>query len=419
MSVTHESLRHRTADARVTVLDQAGAPMPGRDVVVAQRHHRFRFGGTDFDLVGLANGELDGERREVVERSADLFLDLFGFATLPFYWGRFEPVRGEPDTARILAAARWLVDRGVAVKGHPLCWHTVTADWLLDLPVEEVIDAQLARIRRDVADFAGLVDAWDVINEVVIMPVFDRGENGITRMAQRLGRVGIVAATFEAARESSPGATLLLNDFDLSADYERLIEGCLEAGIRIDALGLQSHMHQGWWGIEKTLGVLDRFAQFGLPLHFTETTLVSGHLMPSEIVDLNDYQVADWPTTPEGEARQADEIERHYRTLVGHPSVAAITWWGLPDGGWLKAPSGLVRLDGSVKPAYETLQRLIKGEWWLAPTELRTDAAGRVRFGGFPGTYEVEASGRSAVVVLDGPGEVTIEATLPAATRSG
>src|SRR6185436_18654467 len=82
---------------------------------------------------------------------------------------------------------------------------------------------------------------WDVINEVVIMPVFDRGENGIKRMAQRLGRVGIVEATFAAARETNHGATLLLNDFDMSADYEHLIEGCLEAGIRIDALGLQSH----------------------------------------------------------------------------------------------------------------------------------------------------------------------------------
>ena len=90
------------------------------------------------------------------------------------------------------------------VKGHPLCWHTVTADWLLDLPVDEVIDVQLARIRRDVADFAGVIDTWDVINEVVIMPVFDRGENGITRMAQQLGRVGIVEATFAAARETNP-----------------------------------------------------------------------------------------------------------------------------------------------------------------------------------------------------------------------
>ncbi|HEY6569920.1 MAG TPA: endo-1,4-beta-xylanase, partial [Candidatus Limnocylindrales bacterium] len=298
-------MRHRIADATVTVVDGAGAPVAGHDVVVAQRRHRFHFGGTDFDLVDLANGELSGERRVIVERSSAAFLDLFDFATLPFYLGRFEPVRGRPDTARIRTAARWLVDRGCLVKGHPLCWHSVTADWLTELPVEEVIDVALARIRRDVADFAGLIDTWDVINEVVIMPVFDRGENGITKMAQRLGRVGIVQATFEAARETNPGATLLLNDFDMSAEYERLIEGCLDAGIRIDALGLQSHMHQGYWGVEKTLDVLDRFSRFGLPIQFTESTLVSGHLMPPEIVDLNDYQVADWPTTPEGEARQA------------------------------------------------------------------------------------------------------------------
>jgi GH35 family endo-1,4-beta-xylanase len=404
----------RQADATVTVVDATGTPVAGEEVVVAQRRHRFLFGGTDFDLIGLANGELSDEPKDVAERSAVAFLDLFDFATLPFYWGRFEPVRGRPDTARILAAARWLADRGVRLKGHPLCWHTVTADWLLDLPVEGVIDVQLARIRRDVADFAGLIDAWDVINEVVIMPVFDRGENGITRMAQRLGRVGIVQATFAAARETNPTATLLLNDFDMSADYERLIEDCLAAGIRIDALGLQSHMHQGYWGVEKTLAVLERFSRFGLPIHFTESTLVSGHLMPPEIVDLNDYQVSDWPTTPEGEARQADEVETHYRTLYGHPSVEAITWWGFPDGGWLNAPTGLVRVDGSPKPAYERLRGLVKGEWWLPATTMRTDDAGRIRLTASLGDYEVTSRGRTAGFALEAPGSVEARAVLPA-----
>ena len=184
----------------------------------------------------------------------------------------------------------------------------------------------------------------------------------------------------------------------MSADYEHLIEDCLAAGIRIDALGLQSHMHQGYWGVEKTLGILERFARFGLPIHFTESTLVSGHLMPPEIVDLNDYQVTDWPTTPEGEARQADEVETHYRTLLGHPAVEAITWWGFPDGGWLNAPTGLVRVDGSPKPAYERLHGLVKGEWWLPPTTMRTDDAGRIRVSGFLGDYEVAWRGRTAGV---------------------
>lgn len=405
-------MRHRTADATVTVVDAAGTPLAGEELVVAQRRHRFHFGGTDFDLVDLANGELTGERLAIVERSSAAFLDLFDFATLPFYLGRFEPIRGRPDTARVRTAARWLVDRGCLVKGHPLCWHSVTADWLTALPVEEVIDVALARIRRDVADFAGLIDTWDVINEVVIMPVFDRGENGITRMAQRLGRVGIVQATFAAARETNPGATLLLNDFDMSADYERLVEDCLAAGIRIDALGLQSHMHQGYWGVEKTLDVLERFSRFGLPIHFTETTLVSGHLMPAEIVDLNDYQVADWPTTHEGEARQADEVETHYRTLLAHPSVEAITWWGFPDGGWLNAPTGLVRVDGSPKPAYERLLGLVKGEWWLPPTTMRTDDEGRLRVSGFLGDYEVSSRGRTAAFALGAPGSIEVTARM-------
>ena len=144
------------------------------------------------------------------------------------------------------------------------------------------------------------------------MPVFENGENAITPLASASGGSAMVRLAFETARAADPGATLLVNDFDLSPAYERLIEDCLDAGIRIDAIGLQTHMHQGYWGEEWTLGVLERFARFGLPLHLTETTLVSGELMPPEIVDLNDYRVATWPSTPEGEARQADDVVRHY-----------------------------------------------------------------------------------------------------------
>ena len=82
----------------MTLRDAGGAAVADQEVVVAQRRHRFRFGGTDFDLIGLANGELSGDALVVAERSAAAFLDLFNSATLPFYWGGFEPVRGQPDT---------------------------------------------------------------------------------------------------------------------------------------------------------------------------------------------------------------------------------------------------------------------------------------------------------------------------------
>ena len=390
---------HRIHDAVVTVRDARGEPLAGVEVTVEQTRHAFAFGNIGFDFIGLANGE---SASDADERLAALYTDVFNTATLPFYWGRFEPRRGEPDTLRLQRTARWFRERGVALKGHPLVWHTVQPDWLLGLPLDEVERLQRERIRRDVRDFDGLIDTWDAINEVVIMPVFDNGDNAITPLARARGRIPMIRMAFEEARAANPGVRLLLNDFDLSTAYECLIEGVLEAGIPIDAIGLQTHMHQGYWGEDAMLATVDRFARYGLPLHLTETSLVSGHLMPADIVDLNDYQIPEWPSTPEGEERQADELVRHYRSLVGHPAVEAITYWGITDAGaWLGAPIGLVSADGTPKPAYDALRRLVKEDWWLAPTTTITDEHGRVAVSGFSGDYLARVGDADVAFAID------------------
>lgn len=389
-SRTHSALRHRVGTTSVILEDSTGAPLVDADVAIEQTRHAFGFGNIGFDFIPLANGEGTAED----ERLAEQWLAVFNTATLPFYWGQFEPAPGRPNTARLLAAARWFREHDVALKGHPLVWHTLAPPWLLDLPIDEIEQAQRERIRRDVTAFAGLIDTWDAINEVVIMPVFENGDNGITRLARERGRVPMIRLAFDEARSANPNATLLLNDFDLSPAYERLIDDVLDAGIHLDAIGLQTHMHQGYRGEDAVLDIVDRFARFGLPIHMTETSLVSGQLMPPEIVDLNDYQLDSWPSTPDGEERQADELVRHYRSLVGHPSVAAITYWGLTDrGAWLGAPIGLIRADGTPKPSYDALRRLVSEEWWLPETRLRTDSAGRVDVTGFAGDYRLSTGG--------------------------
>lgn len=401
--MTDDRYAHRKVNATITVSDAHGKPLPGQTVTVEQLQHAFGFGCTP-------PAENDAAREQ--------WLELFDTATLAFYWGRYEPVQGITDRENVMASAHWLVERGVRLKGHPLVWHTVKAPWVDPLPLDEAEELLRGRIRREVRDFAGVIDSWDAINEVVIMPDFDNEpdgvKNAITRLCAEKGRVEMVRLAVAEARSQNPDAQLILNDFDLGPRYEQLVEDVLAAGIQIDAIGLQSHMHKGFRGEAQLTEICDRFARFGLPLHWTETTLLSGDLMPAEIDDLNDYVVDHWPSTEDGEARQAEEIVRHYSTLVAHPAVESITYWGFDDAGaWLGAPVGVVRADGSQKPAFAALRDLIRRQWWLQRVDLVSDSDGRIEFEAFAGSFSL-SSGESRLRVDLPVGTSEVELALSA-----
>ena len=393
-----DQLNHRKASARLRILNPDGTPAAGRSVRIDQTSHQFLFGCGAFDAVELMRTK-DEQKKAFLQERMEKWLSLFNYGTLPFYWGRYEPVEGRTAYTETMAAARWLREKGVQVKGHPLCWHTACAPWLMQYSNEEILRRQLERIHRDVTAFRGVIGFWDVINEVVIMPEFDKYDNAITRICKELGRGPLVKAVFAAAKENDPDAVLLINDFNTSRRYEQLIEDLLEADVPISVIGIQSHQHQGYWGAEKLNDVLERFSRFGLPIHFTENTLISGAIMPPHIVDLNDWQVPEWPSTPEGEERQAREISEMYSILFSHPSVEAITTWDFNDGCWLKAPSGFVHEDNSEKPSFHALRGLIHGDWETHET-LMTDGDGYLSFSGFKGGYTVKTDAGSALFTL-------------------
>jgi len=387
--------QHRTGTKAILAADYTGKPFRNTNVTVSQLDSREKFGCAGFESIQVVNGMLEGDEKKYAEGRVEKMLEIFNFLTLPFYWGRFEPERGNTMSDVTLKTAKWLCEKGKLVKGHPLCWHTVCAEWLLEFSDEEILRLQIERIWRDVTAFKGYIDTWDVINEVVIMPIFDRYDNAVTRICKREGQVGLVKKLFDEARRANPGATLLINDFDMSTDYSDLVTKLLEAGVCIDAIGLQSHMHQGMWSLEKTEEILERFSKFGLPLHFTEINLVSGEIMPAHIVDLNDFNPEYWPSTPEGEERQAREVVEFYERLYKCPLVEAFTYWSYSDGSWLNAPAGLMTKDGRVKPSYDALYDLIMNKWRTPEQKLVTDENGYVEVTGFRGTYEARFDGGS------------------------
>jgi GH35 family endo-1,4-beta-xylanase len=419
---------HRTADVELTLLAPDGKPLAGADVAIRQTRHKFLFGCDVFLLLSRFDprwyaakphySARFGEAAEVLDGYEAGLLGLMNYATLPFYWGNYESECGRPAADAIRAMAQWLRDRGLRLKGHPLCWHDNVPPWLENLPSEQVAAHQEARIAREVGEFRGLIDMWDAVNESWIMPDWPIRTTPIQRMARHLGRIETIRRAFAAARQANPAATLVLNDFERTEKNEAVIEQCLSAGIPIDVIGIQSHMHDGYWGAQRLWEICERFGRFGKPIHFTEVSVVSGPEDPKMRWCGPAY--SDWATTPDGEARQARQIEEMYRLLVSHPSVEAITYWDLSDAfAFQGAPVGLLRKDMTPKPAYEILRRLIRDEWWTKDLRLTADKTATVRFRAFLGRYVARVLGRETTFDVNTCGRAAVCARADAQTQDG
>ena len=396
--------KHRTAEVTLTVLGSDGKTLANTRVVIGQVRHKFLFGCNAFGICPL-------EATDNQQAYRKRFADLLNFATLPFYWGAYEKLEGRPGQNRLRDMAGWCAGQGIRLKGHPLCWQQVSPAWLVGKPIDEVGSLQLGRITREVTAFRGTVDTWDVVNEAVAMPGYAQESTRIPELCRALGTVELIRRTFAAAHEANPKATLILNDYDTSEKYAKLIADCLAEKIPIDVIGIQSHQHAGYWGAEKTWDICQRFARLGKPLNFTETTIISA--APKNHQRWSGPNYTDWPTTAEGEARQATEVAEFYTILFSHPAVEAITWWDLSDKDcWLGAPAGLLRKDMSPKPAYDALLRLVKKEWWTSPQTLTTDAAGKVRFHGFLGTYTISVDKSSTTFDVPASGASNVDVSL-------
>ncbi len=369
---------HRKGDGAILV-ESGGRPVPGAAVAIRQTGHAFLFGCNIFALNPDDTGDAQKKYR-------DRYKALLNYATLPFYWGAYEPERGKTGEARLRKMAQWCRENGIRVKGHPVVWHEVFPKWIGDAePMEPLLRK---RIRETVGGFTGLVDWWDVVNESLVAP---NQKHAYGAWVKQLGPTDAVEKCLRWAAEANPAGVLLVNDFKVSPEYGKELADLKERKAPFHAVGIQSHMHAGEWPMARVWQVCEDYAKIGLPIHFTEATVLSG---PKE-KPMTDWhrRRENWASTPEEEAKQADYVERFYTLLFSHPAVEAVTWWDFADGhSWMGAPAGFLRKDMSPKPAYERLLKKVKGDWWTT-AEAKTGADGKAAFRGFFGSYEVTVTG--------------------------
>lgn len=377
--------KHRKSDGMIVLRDAAGKPASNATIRIEQLRHDFLFGCNFF----MFNRTGDPERDEQYRQQ---FAALMNFATLGFYWANYESERGKPNYDYTGQVAEWCQQQGIICKGHPLVWDHPAGSprWLPD-DDQEIERLSVARVREIMGRFKDRIDIWDVVNEPTHLPD-ERNKTRMARWGKSLGPVDYVEKHLRIAREANPAATLLVNDYRTEPAYLKILES-LQAQSKslFDVVGIQSHMHGGAWPLRKVWDICDTYAKLGLPLHFTETTVVSGpRLGPGE----------NWGvTTPEGEQRQAEQTAKFYTALFAHPAVQAVTWWDFSDhGAWQRAPAGWLRRDMSRKPVYDRMNSLIRGEWWTK-LEGRPDAAGAFAARAFHGQHRVTVelpSGRKA-----------------------
>ncbi|SOE20881.1 endo-1,4-beta-xylanase [Spirosomataceae bacterium TFI 002] len=162
--------------------------------------------------------------------------------------------------------------------GHTLVWHNQTPDWFFkeengELKSKEAVKARLKEHIEVIAGrYAGKVDAWDVVNEVI-------ADDGSYRPTKWVIGVGdgdeLVKLSFKYAQEYAPNTELYYNDFNAWRPEKvkgivRLVKMLQAEGIRIDGVGIQGHWGLNYPKNEYIEAAIDAYAACGVKVMITE-----------------------------------------------------------------------------------------------------------------------------------------------------
>lgn len=239
-------------------------------------------------------------------------------------------------------------EQGVTLRGHTLIWHSQCPDWFFYDGNGNYVSAEVLLQRIDehvttiVSRYAGKIDTWDVVNEVI-------GDGGGLRDSNWYKIVGdydgdgdkydYIEQAFISARAADPDARLIINDYSLESSESKAIamylavKKMLEDGTPIDGIGLQMHIgyNTDVEQIRKNFDILKKLRQINPDFIFEVTEL--------------DMSVYDWGES--GDKEYSKEVEKQqvakYREvfelfveLAEEGILDTVVFWGIHDGvSWL------------------------------------------------------------------------------------
>ncbi len=234
-----------------------------------------------------------------------------------------------------------------SVFGHMLVWHFVTRRWLFESPDGKPLprDKALANlelyISTVVGHYKGRVKAWDVVNEGISDA---DGEYLKDTLALRAIGPDYIQKAFEFAHAADPNAELYYNDYNIEQPGKlektiKLVRSLQDAGVRLDAVGIQGHWLINWPPTEMIENGIEALAKTGVKVMITELDVdvlprdVSGADMAQTETGANPYKDGLPAAMQQKLANRYSEI---MTAILRHPSVTFIGFWGTHDGrSWL------------------------------------------------------------------------------------
>lgn len=250
-------------------------------------------------------------------------------------WDATQPTEGEFRFAEADEIVAFATANGMAIRGHTLVWHQQTPAWVFQdadgaplTPTPEhkalLLGRLDAHIRAVLGRYAGQIDAWDVVNEVI-----DENEpDGLRRSTwYQITGLDYIRTAFRVAREVDPTAKLYINDYNTNVPAKRdklyaLVSQLRAEGVPVDGVGHQMHGNVDWPSAAETEAMLTTFAPLGVAQQITEMDI-------SIYVDSGE----SFPTPPaERLTRQAERYGALFDVYRRHAEkLTSVTLWGLAD----------------------------------------------------------------------------------------
>ncbi len=239
--------------------------------------------------------------------------------------------------------------------GHTLIWHNQVSAWFFTNAEGkpntkgEQIERLRSHIQAVAGRYAGRVNAWDVVNEVM-------GEDGNYRQTSWVNAVGngdtLVKYAFKFAAQYAPNTELYYNDFNAWRPSKRdgivrMIKMLQKEGIRIDGVGMQGH-----WGLNypKTKYIedaIDAYAACGVKVMITELDVdilpltKEGQIIGQGMAD-KQFQLEEFKTFLDPYQKGLPDsmqkvLANRYVELFSifykkRDKISRVTLWGLHDG---------------------------------------------------------------------------------------